>query len=94
MRITIIAEKKLTHNVIVVFKNIFAMSGLGRSFHVLLNEDVDVLAAICAVANLDGVGMVAQMNANTLNGVIAVDIEDFGVAWCNALGRLFTNSAH
>ena len=38
--------------------------------------------------------MVAQMNACTLSGVIAVDVEDFGVAWCNAPERLFVDDAH
>jgi hypothetical protein len=32
------------------------------------------------------VAVVAQLNARTLSGVIAVDIEDFGVAWGNARG--------
>jgi hypothetical protein len=30
------------------------MSGLGRSLNVLFDEGVHALAAICAVANLDG----------------------------------------
>ena len=38
--------------------------------------------------------MVANMNARSLNGIIAVDVEDFGNAWCNALGRLLVNLAH
>jgi hypothetical protein len=50
--------------------------------------------AISAVADLDRVAVVAKMNARTLSGVIAMDVEDFGVAWSNARGRLFTNSAH
>jgi hypothetical protein len=33
---------------------------------VFLDEGVDALAAIFAVANLDGVTMIAQMNAYTL----------------------------
>ena len=94
MRITIIAEEELTHKVLAGFKNDFAMSGLGRSLDVLLDEGVDALAAISAIANLDGVMMVAQMNACTLSGVIAVDVEDFGMTWCNAFGRLLTDPAH
>jgi hypothetical protein len=38
--------------------------------------------------------MVAHMNARTLSGIIAVDVDDFGMAWGNALGRLLTNSAY
>ena len=38
--------------------------------------------------------MVAKMNARPLNGIIAVDVEDFGNAWCDALGRPFANFAH
>jgi hypothetical protein len=37
MRITIIAEEELTHNVLARIKNNFSVSGLGRSFHVLLD---------------------------------------------------------
>ena len=56
------------------------MSGLGRSLDVLLDEGVAALAAIPAVANVDGVTIIAQMNAGSLSGVIAVDIEYFGMA--------------
>jgi hypothetical protein len=59
MRISIIADGELTHKVLDGFKDDFAMSGLGRSLDVLLNEGVDALAAISAVANLDGVTMIA-----------------------------------
>ena len=62
--------------------------------NVLLNKDVGTLAAICAIADLDGVPMVAKVNACTLSGVIAVDVEVFGGAWCNALGRLLATPAH
>jgi hypothetical protein len=58
---------------------------------VLLDEGVDALAAMPAVANLDEVTMIAKMNARPLSGNIVVDVEDFGNAWCNALGRLFAN---
>jgi hypothetical protein len=94
MRITIIAEEELTHKVLAGFKFFFAMSGLGRLLHVLLNDGGDALAAISVVADLDGVAMVAQMNARTLSGVIAMDVEDFGMAWCNARGNFFTDPAH
>ena len=53
-----------------------------------------MFAAIFVVANLDGMTMVAQMNTCTLSGVIAMDVEDFGVRWCNAFGRLLTDPAH
>ena len=61
------------------FKNKFAMNGLGSSLDVLFNEGVDALVTISTVADLDGVAMVAQMNARTLSGLIAVDVEDFGM---------------
>ena len=54
------------------------MSGLGRSLHVLLDEGVNALAAIPAIANLDGVTMIAKMNACLLSGKVAMDIEDCG----------------
>ena len=60
----------------------------------LLDEGVDMLAAIPVVADLDKVTMVAKMNARPLSGIIAVDVEDFGNAWCNALRRLFADLAH
>ena len=94
MRIIIIAEEELTHKVLDGFKDDFAMSGLGRSLNVLLNEGVDALAAISTVANLEGVTMVAHMIAGTLSGVIAVDVENFGMTWCNAFGRFLKNLAH
>ena len=88
MRISIIAEEKLTHKVLAGLKNNFAVSGLERSLNVLIDKGVNALATIYAVADLDRVAMVTQMNARTLNGTIAVDVEDFGMAWDNALGRL------
>ena len=60
----------------------------------LLDKGVDVLATIFAVADLDMVAMVTKMNASTLSGTIAVDVEDFGMTWCNAFRRLFTNPAY
>ena len=59
MRISIIAEEELTHKVLAGFKDDFAMSGLGRSLDMLLDEGIDAFAAISAVANLDVVPMVA-----------------------------------
>jgi hypothetical protein len=94
MRISIIAEEELIHKVLAGLKNNFVVNGLGRSLDVLLDKGVDALATISAVANLDWVPMVAQMNARTLSGIIAVDVEDFSMAWGNALGRLFTDSAN
>ena len=44
--------------------------------------------------SLDGVTMVAQMNANMQSGVIAVNVEHFGVTWCNTPGRLFIDLTH
>ena len=35
------------------------MSGLGRSLNVNLDEGINAFAAICAIANLDGMMMVA-----------------------------------
>ena len=34
------------------------------------------------------------MNALTLSGTIAVDVEDFSMAWGNAIGRLLTDFAN
>src|ERR1700738_2592272 len=79
MRIRIIAEEELTHKVLAGFKDDFAMSGLGRSVDVLLDEGVDALLAISAIANLDGMMMVAQMDTGMLSGGIAVDVEDSGM---------------
>lgn len=62
--------------------------------NVLLNEGVDTLAAISVVVDLDRVLMVAQMNAHMIRNVIVVDVDDFGIAWCNAFGRLFVDLAH
>jgi hypothetical protein len=62
------------------------MSRLGCLLDVLLDDGVDALETFSTIADLDGVAMVAHMNARTLSGVIAIDVEDFGVAWCNARG--------
>jgi hypothetical protein len=94
MRIIMIAEEEVTHEVLAGLNNNFFVSRLRRSFHVLLDLGVYALATISEVAYLDWVAVVAQMNACTLSGVIAVDVEDFGVAWGNARGRLLTNSTH
>ena len=94
MRIIIIVEEELTHEVFVGFKDDFALNGLGHSLDVLLDEGFDVLVAISALTNLDWVTMVAQMNACTLSGVIAMDVEDIGVTWCITFGRLLTDCAH
>ena len=94
MRITIIAEEELTHKVLAGFWKDFVVSGLGRLLNVLLDEGVDALAAIPAIADLDGVTIIAKMNARLLSGIVAVDVEDFGNAWCNALGRLLADLAH
>ena len=59
-------EEALTHKVFSGFKNNFSMSGLGSLLDVLLDEGVDAVAAISAVVDLDGVAMVAKMNACTL----------------------------
>ena len=59
MRFNIITKEDLTHKIIASFKDNFDMSGLGHSLDVHLDEGVDALAVIFAVANLDGVPMVA-----------------------------------
>lgn len=94
MRNTVIAEEELTHKVFAGLKNNFAVSGLRRPLDVLLDKGDDALAAISAIADLDWVVMVAEVNARTLSGVTAVDIKIFGVARGNAGGRLLTDSAH
>ena len=60
----------------------------------LLEEGVDAVATIFAVANFDWMTMVAKMNAATLSGVIAMNVENSGMTWCNAFGRLRTDPAH
>ena len=62
------------------FQEFFSMSGLGNTIDVLLDEGVDALTAISVVADLHGVAMVAEMNADRLCDVIVVDLEDFGMA--------------
>ena len=52
---------ELTHKVFAGFNDDFARIGLGGSLDVLLDERINAFAAISAVANLDGVMMVAQM---------------------------------
>ena len=94
MRISIIAEEELTQKVLVGLKNNFIVSGLGRLLDVLLDEGVDALAAISAVADLDRVAIVTKRNACTQSGVIAVDVEDFGMARCNAHRGLLKDPAH
>jgi hypothetical protein len=94
MGITIIAEEELTHKVLADFEDDFAMNCLGRLLDVLLQDCVDALATISAVPNFDGMKMVAKMNAYTLSGVIAMDVVDFGMTWCNAFRGLLTNPAH
>jgi hypothetical protein len=66
MRNSIIAEEELTHKVLAGLKNNFAVSGLGRSLDVLLQEGVDALATISAVANLHWMKMRTEMNAGSL----------------------------
>ena len=68
MRISVIAEEELTHKVFGGLKNNFAVSGLGSALDDFLEKGVDALTAISAIACLNGVEMVAQMNAGTLNG--------------------------
>jgi hypothetical protein len=94
MRITIIAEEELTHKILAGFEDDFTMSGLGHSLDVLLQEGVNALTTISTVANFNGMKMVAKMNTCTLSGDIAMDVEDFGMTWCNAFWRLLTNPAH
>jgi hypothetical protein len=65
-RNSIIAEEELTHKVLAGLKNNFAVSGLGRSVDVLLQEGVDALATISAVANLHWMLMRTEMNAGSL----------------------------
>ena len=70
------------------------MSGMGCSLDVLLQKGVDALATISAIADLDKVAMVPKMNAGTLSGTVAVDVEDYGITCGNALGRFLTHSAN
>ena len=90
MWITIITKEEITQKIFDGFKNNFAMSHLGC----FLDEDVDALAAKSVVANLHGVPMIAHMSTRILSGVIAVNVEDFGMACSNAPGRLLADSTH
>ena len=94
MRISIIAEEELTHKVLAGLKNNFAMSGLGRSLDVLLDKGVDALATVSAVADLDRVVMVTEMNAGTLSGIHCHGRRRFwhGIEQC--IWRLFTDPAN
>ena len=88
MTIIIFTKEELIHNVLIGFKNNFVVSSLGRLHDMLLNEVVDMLAAIFGVAVLDEVQMVAWMNASTLNGVIVVDVNRQGtINWKGLLGE-------
>jgi hypothetical protein len=55
---------------------------------------INAFAAIPAITDLDEVMMIAKMNARPLSGIIVVDVEDFGIEWCNAFGRLLADLAH
>jgi hypothetical protein len=94
MRNSIIAEEELTHKVFAGLKNNFAVSGLGRTLDVLLQEGVDALATISAVANLHRMLMSTEMNTCSLRGLLPMDVEDFCLAKSNAFGRLFANPAN
>ena len=50
--------------------------------------------AILSITDLDGVTMIAKMNARSLSGIVVVDVEDFGNAWGNAFGWLLGDLAH
>jgi hypothetical protein len=56
------------------------VSGLVPLLDVLLDEGVNMLAAIHAIADLDWMTIIANMNARSLSGIIAMDVEDFGNA--------------
>jgi hypothetical protein len=79
MKIIIIAEEKVSHKV--GFLNDVAMTGLGHLLHVFLDKGVDTLVVIPTLIDLDEVTMVANMNARSMSGIIAVEVEDFGNAW-------------
>jgi hypothetical protein len=65
MRNNIIAEEELTNKVLAGLKNNFAVSGLGRSVDVLLQDGVDAFATISAIANLHWMLMRTEMNAGS-----------------------------
>ena len=43
---------------------------------------------------LTGVAMATEMNAGTLSGTIAVDVEYFGMVWGNVFGRFLIDSTN
>ena len=51
--ITINLEEELTHEVLAGFQNDFAVSGLGHSLDVLVDEGIDMFVANPAIADLD-----------------------------------------
>jgi len=93
MFVIIVAKEELTDEVFADLQDDFAVSGLGRPVDLLLNECVDSLATNSAVTNLDRVTVCTEMDTSTLGGFPPVNVEDLGIAECNALGRLLADAA-
>lgn len=71
----------------------FCCEWVGALLDVHLDERVNMPAAIPTIADLDEVTMIAKMNAHPCTQD-ELDVEDFGNAWYNALGRLLADLAH
>jgi len=94
MLVIIVTKEEVTNEVFANLKYNFVVSSLGHLIDLLFNECVDALAAVSALANLDKVTVCVEMNISTLGRLPSVNVEDFGVAKCNALGRLLAHTAN
>ena len=60
----------------------------------LFNERIDALAATIVIANLDGLAMVAEMNAGPLSGVIFLNVVDPHIVPRGVFWRLLAKPTH
>jgi len=93
MFFNIVTKEEVTNDVFANLKYNFAISRLGHLVDLLFNECMDALAAVSTVANFDKVTICVEMNTSTLGRLPLVNVKDFGVAKCNALGWLLADTA-
>ena len=91
---TIVKKGELTNNVLAGFKDKLDVRGLRRMLNVLVEKCIDMLSTVSAVFNLHWMLMSFDMNACSLGGILPMDVEDFCLTYCNAIGRLFVDPAH
>jgi hypothetical protein len=72
-------KEEITNNVHAGFKDDFAVRGLGRTVNVLLEKCIDTLSAVFVVFHLHWMLISTDMNANSLGGLLPMDVEDFGI---------------